>query len=423
MAVDASNNKTSTRIPEPACGCAGSHGDTPVRAPAPHADSGVIPASTPGLTQGLPLGLTPGLKPGPATIAVAALLCLLIGVLYLAMQVRTIFSDQLKQEYASLVLEAADRAAGAREQVSIWQRLPGAASTHNSAFADGYHRARAEFTRRFASLAALVNASPSSTTHEPPAKLNPDLSPEAAGATLASVSAYWHTQRDGYSADARLRITHVAHTLIALAALLFCMLITALGMYAKRNRQLTGQSHEFEHASLHDSLTGLPNRRRLLAALDDAAASARAGLAPHRIAVLYVDLDRFKQVNDQFGHPTGDAFLARVATCFRASVRKTDLVARIGGDEFAVLVRAFSNEMELADMARRLIGCVVFIDEQMEIGLVRASIGIASFPDGVSDHRRLVAAADDAMYQVKRDGKNGYAFAARAGRASRTAAM
>ncbi|WP_233835607.1 diguanylate cyclase domain-containing protein [Paraburkholderia sp. ZP32-5] len=369
------------------------------------------------------MGPTLGLRPGPATIAVAALLCLLVGVLYLAMQVRTVFSDQVKQEYAGLVLEAADRAASAREQLNIWQRIAGAASGRDPAIIDGYNRARAEFTRRFASLAALVNASPSADLQDPPAKLNADLSPDAAGAALASVSAYWRAQRDAYSSDARVRVTHVAHTLIALAALLFCMLITALGMYAKRNRQLAGQSHEFEHASLHDSLTGLPNRRRLLAALDEAAANARDGAAPSRIAVLYVDLDGFKQVNDSFGHPAGDAFLTRVATCFRASVRKTDLVARIGGDEFAVLVRAFSNEMELADIARRLIGCVVFIDEQMEIGHVRASVGIASYPDAVGDHRRLVAAADEAMYQVKRDGKNGYAFAARAGRTSRTAAM
>jgi diguanylate cyclase (GGDEF)-like protein len=354
---------------------------------------------------------------------VAALLCLLIGVLYLAMQVRTVFSDQLKQEYAGLVLDAAERADSAREQLSVWQRMPGATPSHNAAFVDGYKQARAEFARRFASLAALVNASPSPAMHDPPARLNADLSPDAAGAALGGVATYWRAQRDAYSADARLRVTRIAHTLIALAALLFCMLITALGMYAKRNRQLAGQSLEFEHASLHDSLTGLPNRRRLLAALDEVAASARGSSAPHRIAVLYVDLDGFKQVNDSFGHPTGDAFLARVAACFRASVRKTDLVARIGGDEFAVLVRAFSNEMELADIARRLIGCVVFIDEQMEIGLVRASVGIASFPDGVGDHRRLVAAADEAMYQVKRDGKNGYAFATRAGRPGRTAAV
>ncbi|MFT4066625.1 diguanylate cyclase domain-containing protein [Paraburkholderia sp.] len=405
MAADASNNKTSTRTPE--CdGCSGSRGDAPERVPVRRSQ----PESG------------PGSRPGPATIAVAALLCLLIGLLYLATQMRTIFSDQLKQEYAGLVLEAAERAESAREQWAVWQRMPGAASRHDAAFVDGYNQARAEFARCFAALAALANASPSPEPPMSPGKLNANLTPEAAGAALGSVSAYWRAQRDAHSADARLRVTHVARTLIALAALLFCMLITALGMYAKRNRQLAGQSHEFEHASLHDSLTGLPNRRRLLSALDEAATSARAAPAPHRIAVLYIDLDGFKQVNDSFGHPTGDAFLARVAACFRASVRRTDLVARIGGDEFAVLVQAFSNEMELADIARRLIDCVVFIDEQMGIGLVRASVGIASFPDSVGDHRRLVAAADEAMYQVKRDGKNGYAFAKRAGRPSRTAA-
>jgi diguanylate cyclase (GGDEF)-like protein len=82
------------------------------------------------------------------------------------------------------------------------------------------------------------------------------------------------------------------------------------------------------------------------------------------------------------------------------------VVARIGGDEFAVLIRSFSTEEQLADIARRLIECVVRTDEQMGIGHVRASIGIASFPDLVDDYRRLVAAADDAMYHVKRNGKN-----------------
>jgi diguanylate cyclase (GGDEF)-like protein len=132
--------------------------------------------------------------------------------------------------------------------------------------------------------------------------------------------------------------------------------------------------------------------------------------------VLYIDLDGFKQVNDSLGHRAGDEFLVAVSTRFRESVRKTDLVARIGGDEFAVLVRAFASDDELAEIARRLIACVVHTDEQSGIGVVRASIGIASFPEPVDDYRRLVAAADDAMYQVKRSGKNGYAFVAPAAR-------
>ncbi|MEX3786703.1 diguanylate cyclase [Paraburkholderia sp. BR14374] len=354
-------------------------------------------------------------RPGPASVAVAALLCLLFGLLYVAMQIRTVFSDQLKQEYAGLVLEAAGRVDSAREQLAAWQHMANAPASHDASFVPGYEAARAELARRFASLAALVNASPSPAPPIP--SMSPaQATPEAVAAVLGSVSAYWRAQRDAASADVRLRVTHVARTLIALAALLFCMLITALGMYAKRNRQLAGQSHEFELASLHDSLTGLSNRRKLLGALDAAARNARTAAVEPRLAVLYIDLDGFKQVNDSFGHRTGDEFLAAVSERFRASVRKGDLVARIGGDEFAVLVRTFAGDDELAEIARRLMACVVETDEQMGIGCVRASVGIASYPDDVDDHRRLIAAADAAMYRVKRDGKNGFAFAAQTGR-------
>ncbi|CAB3793520.1 hypothetical protein LMG27177_03441 [Paraburkholderia fynbosensis] len=353
-------------------------------------------------------------RPGPATVAVASLLCLLIGLLYLAMQIRTVFSDQLKQEYAALVLDAAAHAQSARDQVGMRQGASGA----SPADAQNYGRARAELAQRLTSLAALVNASPSAAPHIPPATLSPTASLDDTDALLRNVSAYWREQRDADSADVRVRITHVARTLIALAALLFCLLITAVGMYARRNRQLAGQSHEFEHASLHDSMTGLPNRRKLLAELEKAAARARATSTAHRLAVLYIDLDGFKQVNDSLGHRAGDEFLMAVSMRFRESVRKTDLVARIGGDEFAVLVRTFASDAELAEIARRLIACVVRTDEQSGIGVVRASIGIASFPEPVDDYRRLVASADDAMYQVKRSGKNGYAFVAPAGRAT-----
>ena len=94
-------------------------------------------------------------------------------------------------------------------------------------------------------------------------------------------------------------------------------------------------------------------------------------------------------------------------------MRLVDVVARIGGDEFVVLVREFATDAELEALAQRLIACVTQTDEQMGIGFVRASIGIASFPDPVQDYRRLVAVADETMYRVKRNGKNGYAFAER----------
>lgn len=344
---------------------------------------------------------------GPAVIAAAALGCLLIGLLYLALQIRTIFSDQLKQEYAGLVLEAVERAESARSLVGIWQQLPDT----TEAKAAGYRHARTELAHRLVSLAALVEASPSAAPRLPPSLLTPDADLRDTDAVLSTVSAWWRAQRDADSADVRVRIAHVARTLIASAALLFCMVITALGMYAKRNRLLAGRSHEFEWAALHDAMTGLPNRRKLFAALEEAATKPPALMEPYKIAVLYVDLDGFKQVNDSLGHRVGDEFLIAVSKRFRESVRKVDVVARIGGDEFAVLVREFSTNAELGEIARRLIACVVQTDKEIGIGLVRASIGIASFPDPVDDYRRLVAAADKAMYQVKRSGKNSYAFA------------
>jgi diguanylate cyclase (GGDEF)-like protein len=346
-------------------------------------------------------------RPGPAAIAAAALVCLLIGLLYLALQIRTIFSDQLKQEYAELVLDAVERAESARSVVGIWQQLPDATATRTA----GYRHARAELTHRLTSLAALVNASPSAAPHVSSSALAPDADLRDTDAWLTIVSSWWRAQRDAASADARARITYVAHTLIASAALLFCMLITALGMYAKRNRLLAGQSREFEQAALHDAMTGLPNRRKLFATLEAAATKSLAGGALRKIAVLYVDLDGFKQVNDSLGHRVGDEFLIAVSKRFRESVRKVDVVARIGGDEFAVLVREFSTNAELGEIARRLIDCVVQTDEEMGNGLVRASIGIASFPDPVGDYHGLVSAADEAMYRVKRSGKNSYAFA------------
>ncbi|MFL9868611.1 GGDEF domain-containing protein [Paraburkholderia fungorum] len=349
-------------------------------------------------------------RPGPAVIATVALICLLIGLLYLALQIRTIFFDQLKQEYAGLVLDAVGRAESARNVIGIWQRLPDAAPSR----ADGYRQAQTELAHRLASLVALVNASPSAAPRLPASSLTPNADLRDTDAVLNTVSAWWRAQRDADNADVRVRIAHIARTLIASAALLSGMLITALGMYAKRNRMLAGRSDEFEWAALHDAMTGLPNRRNLFATLEEVATKSRALAAPCKIAVLYVDLDGFKHVNDSLGHRVGDEFLIAVSKRFRESVRKGDVVARIGGDEFAVLVREFSTNAELGEIARRLIACVVQTDKEISVGGVRASIGIASFPDPVDDYHRLVASADEAMYQVKRSGKNSYAFAGEA---------
>ena len=352
-------------------------------------------------------------RPGPATLAFGAFLCLLLGLLFLALQIRTIFSDQLKQEYSGLVLEGIERAESARDLVRVRQRQSDSsiARSEQPEQADDYRRARNDLAARLASLAALVNASPSTAPRIPQSALSPDANLDDTDALLAVESVYWRAQRDNDSADARTRIARVASTLIVLSACVFGALITALGMYAKRTRQLAGESQKFEHAALHDAMTGLPNRRKLFATLAETAAWSSANPAHHKIAVIYIDLDGFKQVNDSLGHHVGDEFLISISKRFRKTVRLVDVVARFGGDEFVVLVREFSTNAELEAIAQRLIDCVLQTDEQMGIGFVSASIGIASFPNPVRDFHQLVAAADETMYQVKRNGKNGYAFA------------
>jgi diguanylate cyclase len=350
--------------------------------------------------------------PGPAALAVAALLCLLIGLLVLAYQVRTIFSAQLQQEYVGLVLEAVERAESARGAVLALQDSTPADTAHRTA----YREARIELAARLASLHALIKASPAPAPPLPSEVLSPASDFHDASKALDSAYAWWRSERDRTSAEVRTRVVSVSHTLIALSAIVFGVLITALGMYAKRNRQLAGMSHEFEQASLHDPMTGLPNRRKLFSALEEAAGQLENGKLKNgktdaRIAVLYIDLDGFKRVNDTRGHRIGDEFLIAVSRRFRQTVRTSDVVARIGGDEFAVLVREFSSDTELAAIAQRIIAAVTETDAQMGLGLVRASIGISSFPDRVTDYWRLVAAADDTMYTVKRNGKNNFAFA------------
>src|SRR5471030_1992610 len=355
--------------------------------------------------------------PGPATIAFVSFLCLLIGLLFLALQIRTIFSDQLKQEYSGLVLEGIERTESARNLVRVRQRqsdnnIARSGQPEQPEPSDDYRRARNDLAARLASLAALVNASPSAAPRIPQSALSPDANLDDTDALLAVESVYWRAQRHDDSADARARIARVASMLIVLSACVFGALITALGMYAKRTRQLAGESHKFEHAALHDAMTGLPNRRKLFATLAETAARSSGNPTPQKIAVIYIDLDGFKQVNDSLGHRIGDEFLVAVSKRFRKTVRLVDVVARFGGDEFVILVREFSTNAELEAIAQRLIDCVLQTDEQMGIGFVSASIGIASFPNPVRDFHQLVTAADETMYQVKRNGKNGYAFAA-----------
>jgi diguanylate cyclase (GGDEF)-like protein/PAS domain S-box-containing protein len=153
--------------------------------------------------------------------------------------------------------------------------------------------------------------------------------------------------------------------------------------------------------SVVDPLTGLPNRRSFLERLTE----AQAGPGGRDLAVLFLDLDRFKVVNDSLGHDAGDRLLAAVGARLEEAIRPTDLVARFGGDEFAVLCRSVLSEGQAAAIAERLAQAVAapFTVDGDEV-YVTASTGISLAADGLSPED-LLRAADTAMYRAKRWGR------------------
>ncbi|MBS0338354.1 MAG: EAL domain-containing protein [Proteobacteria bacterium] len=163
------------------------------------------------------------------------------------------------------------------------------------------------------------------------------------------------------------------------------------------------------HQAGHDALTGLPNRMRLRERLKHALARARRNGG--RIAVLFVDLDRFKTINDSLGHAVGDALLCEVAQRLKQSVRAGDLVARLGGDEFVVLAEHVGRPDDAARVARKLIETIEtpYAVAGREF-VLSASIGIGLYPDDAGDLDTLLRVADTAMYGVKHGGRNGYGY-------------
>ena len=159
----------------------------------------------------------------------------------------------------------------------------------------------------------------------------------------------------------------------------------------------------------HDALTGLPNRRLLNELLDHAI--KRGEREQQAIAVLFIDLDRFKAINDSLGHQVGDKLLFEASTRISQAIRESDVVARLGGDEFLVMMNVIGKPDDAALVAQKIIHALQteFIIDGKEI-FIGASIGIAiSFKDG-NDVDSLIKAADIAMYQVKNRGKNNYCF-------------
>jgi diguanylate cyclase (GGDEF)-like protein/PAS domain S-box-containing protein len=160
-----------------------------------------------------------------------------------------------------------------------------------------------------------------------------------------------------------------------------------------------------QYLASHDALTGLPNRAAFSEVLDITIRDAqRYGRC---FAVLFVDLDRFKVINDTLGHEAGDALLKEMSQRLRTTVRSSDFVARLGGDEFVVMVREISDQKDVEVVAGKILAALV---RPLAIAgheyRVTASIGACMYPGGAQDEQALMKNADIAMYQAKEEGKN-----------------
>ncbi|MEI9901449.1 MAG: diguanylate cyclase [Hyphomicrobium sp.] len=186
---------------------------------------------------------------------------------------------------------------------------------------------------------------------------------------------------------------------------------TPVGGWVDTHEDITQQralEHRIAHMALHDGLTDLANRTLCREHFESSLAAAKSD---DKISVLCLDLDRFKQVNDDFGHAVGDGLLKAVADRLKSCVRRSDTIARLGGDEFAILQRSSDPELEAGMLSDRIVAKLrapyVIEGHRLVIGV---SIGIAVCPQDSDDLDRLLRKADIALYYAKANGRGGYRF-------------
>ena len=205
-----------------------------------------------------------------------------------------------------------------------------------------------------------------------------------------------------------------------IAAIVTALLILIIAVVARINAKLaqitkreseTKMAHaqRVQHLAYHDALTGLPNRLFFSKILEQSISQARR--YNRSLAVVFLDLDRFKYINDTYGHQPGDQVLLTLAKKLKLCLRESDTVARFGGDEFIMLLPEFDEEKYIATVAQKLLSVVSepFLCHGQALVLT-ASIGIAVFPRHGQDEQALMRCADAAMYHAKNEGRNNYQF-------------
>lgn len=167
-----------------------------------------------------------------------------------------------------------------------------------------------------------------------------------------------------------------------------------------------------EQAANHDPLTGLPNRRLLNELLEHLI--CKSVRQQSRVAVLFIDLDRFKVINDTLGHQVGDALLGQVSKRFRNLIRSSDLLARLGGDEFIIVIDGFESVDDVAQVAHKITqGTSSAFHVDNHDLFIGATIGVSLYPDDGHDAAEMVKTADIAMYQAKQHSPGGHCFYSR----------
>jgi diguanylate cyclase (GGDEF)-like protein/PAS domain S-box-containing protein len=186
-----------------------------------------------------------------------------------------------------------------------------------------------------------------------------------------------------------------------------CFTVNDISLRSKVEAQLLEKQQHLDHLAHHDQLTGLPNRLFLAAHLPGAIEEARA--ARQMLAVLFLDLDRFKHINDSRGHETGDKLLKTVAQRIRETMRVEDVVVRMGGDEFIVVLKNVQSADQVLEAASRINDALsnpVIVDGRPLVTTV--SVGVSVFPRDGTNMGELLRHSDAAMYQAKDRGRNNY---------------
>jgi diguanylate cyclase (GGDEF)-like protein len=187
-------------------------------------------------------------------------------------------------------------------------------------------------------------------------------------------------------------------------------LVQLMGLFISAAIERSIQGERIEQMAFNDALTGLPNRLLFNDRIENAVATARR--YERGFAVMYIDVDKFKEINDAHGHAVGDAALKEVAGLLKLATRESDTVSRFGGDEFVILQPIVDGPSDAADLARKL--NLAMQDPVIVEGVriqVHISIGIALFPGDATTIQGLMEAADRALYRANREGRNRWCFA------------